>query len=398
MSGYHDHRFVSSGSYSDRYRSIRRGNREPFHHPRRHPPWDQSRRPPRLDRHEPAYHRSPGYAGGQDRFQAAREPPQDQLPHTPSFQIGSNSSRLGSDNSSQYWTPHAVQYSRPGTTHEDVHPSRSYQAMDHVNRTAQSDSITPLAQSGSALMPIKIEDPPKQIKKTATTDNGVQQQQKDAPTIICRCGGTRAEPTDQEPETVVHYSSSKRTNVNRSPELLPPTDVWWLPIKRKIRLLEICLRMESAYFKSTDSEIEPDDAFWTKVMSRFNNDNEGKRFSCWEFARAYILDLCKDRQKDIRQNNLPAPSGDVDRLARIMDKWARLMIRREAHRTLEMAKENFWMAFGGMLQGSLVDVGGVDAREAREISVKVKTLMYKEILDERERIENQFQSRASRRE
>ncbi|ETS88275.1 hypothetical protein PFICI_02103 [Pestalotiopsis fici W106-1] len=71
----------------------------------------------------------------------------------------------------------------------------------------------------------------------------------------------REESSEEEPSPLVSRAPSKRKSINKSPTYVEPTDAWWLPAHRKIRLLEICISFESEYFLSNDSEMTPDQAF-----------------------------------------------------------------------------------------------------------------------------------------
>lgn len=183
----------------------------------------------------------------------------------------------------------------------------------------------------------------------------------------------------------------KRKATTKSPAFIAPTDTWWLPVNRKIRLLEICLGLEAEYFKSDDSELQPDSPFWEKIVTRFNSENETKRFSDWKFARAYTLDLCKDRHDDIVSNKQLLPRRDIDPLARMVDKWARVMIRRKAHKATQLGGNEFWMSFGGMVRAAVQQVTGT-GNDAQTVVNSIKS----SINEEKETIEHRYVSRASR--
>ncbi|KAK6217742.1 Oleate hydroxylase fah12 [Pestalotiopsis sp. IQ-011] len=53
----------------------------------------------------------------------------------------------------------------------------------------------------------------------------------------------------------------KRKATTKSPAFEPATQAWWLPLNRKIRLIEICIGFQREYFVSNDSELNPDQAF-----------------------------------------------------------------------------------------------------------------------------------------
>lgn len=70
------------------------------------------------------------------------------------------------------------------------------------------------------------------------------------------------------------------------------------------------------------------------------------------------MDLCKDRHNDILATNQQQPRMGIDKLGRVVHKWAVIMISRNAHKALESGGESFWLSFGVIIRGSLSQVIG----------------------------------------
>ncbi|KAF7535146.1 hypothetical protein G7054_g5624 [Neopestalotiopsis clavispora] len=148
----------------------------------------------------------------------------------------------------------------------------------------------------------------------------------------------REESPEEEYSPLVSRAPGKRTASGKSPTYVEPTDAWWLPPQRKIRLLEICIGFER------------DD---------------------WRFARNYVMNLCKDRHNDMMRDQKQQLRPGTDDLGRVMHRWISIMIRRNAHQNVHLAGNGFWLQFEGMVKQALNQVVGSETMTNAVIS-KIK--------------------------
>lgn len=66
---------------------------------------------------------------------------------------------------------------------------------------------------------------------------------------------------EREPRLFELRVPAKRKATTKSPTFEPATQAWFLPLHRKIRLIEICIGFRRDYFLSNDSELNPDQGF-----------------------------------------------------------------------------------------------------------------------------------------
>ncbi|ETS88274.1 hypothetical protein PFICI_02102 [Pestalotiopsis fici W106-1] len=83
------------------------------------------------------------------------------------------------------------------------------------------------------------------------------------------------------------------------------------------------------------------------------------------------MNLCKDRHNDIIRSQRFQPRREIDDLGRVMHRWACIMIRRNAHKTLQSGGDDFWLSFGGMVRQALNQVIGSGIKTDAVIS-KIK--------------------------
>jgi hypothetical protein len=70
------------------------------------------------------------------------------------------------------------------------------------------------------------------------------------------------------------------------------------------------------------------------------------------------MNLCKDRHNDMIRDQKQQLRPGTDDLGRVMHRWISIMIRRNAHRSVHLAGNGFWLQFEGMVKQALNQVVG----------------------------------------